>query len=85
MILVTGSAGRVGQAVVRELMQNQTPGPKLGGCCLGVPMQPGQLAQIGIGSLGDAVAHGLILRHRKNGDFRGLIDRSIDMDHVLLK
>jgi acyl-CoA hydrolase len=35
----------------------------------------GGTLQIGIGSLGDAVAQGLILRHRKNADFRSLIGR----------
>jgi acyl-CoA hydrolase len=33
----------------------------------------GGTLQIGIGSLGDAVAHSLILRHRHNDDFRALI------------
>jgi Acetyl-CoA hydrolase/transferase C-terminal domain len=31
--------------------------------------------QLGIGSLGDAVAQALILRHRKNSDFRGMVAR----------
>jgi acyl-CoA hydrolase len=31
--------------------------------------------QMGIGSLGDAVAHSLILRHQKNNEFRRLIER----------
>jgi acyl-CoA hydrolase len=31
--------------------------------------------QIGIGSLGDAVAHALVLRHRKSDDFRALLAR----------
>jgi acyl-CoA hydrolase len=35
----------------------------------------GGTLQIGIGSLGDAVAHGLILRHRHNDAFRALIGR----------
>jgi acyl-CoA hydrolase len=35
----------------------------------------GGTLQIGIGSLGDAVAQSLILRHRNNGDFRSLIGR----------
>jgi acyl-CoA hydrolase len=35
----------------------------------------GGTLQIGIGSLGDAVAQGLILRHRKNSDFRNLVGR----------
>lgn len=35
----------------------------------------GGTLQIGIGSLGDAVAHSLILRHRHNDDFRALIGR----------
>jgi acyl-CoA hydrolase len=35
----------------------------------------GGTLQIGIGSLGDAVAHALILRHRYNDDFRALIGR----------
>ena len=35
----------------------------------------GGTLQIGIGSLGDAVAQGLILRHRNNADFRSLIGR----------
>jgi acyl-CoA hydrolase len=35
----------------------------------------GGTLQIGIGLLGDAVAQALVLRHRHNGDFRGLIER----------
>jgi acyl-CoA hydrolase len=35
----------------------------------------GGTLQIGIGSLGDAVAQALIVRHRKPSDFRGLLDR----------
>ena len=35
----------------------------------------GGTLQIGIGSLGDAVTQGLILRHRNNADFRSLIGR----------
>jgi acyl-CoA hydrolase len=35
----------------------------------------GGTLQIGIGSLGDAVVQGLVLRHRKNDDFRRLIER----------
>ena len=35
----------------------------------------GGTLQVGIGSLGDAVAHGLILRHRDNDDFRALLSR----------
>jgi acyl-CoA hydrolase len=35
----------------------------------------GGTLQIGIGSLGDAVAHSLILRHRHNDDFRSLIEQ----------
>ncbi|MDA7949177.1 MAG: acetyl-CoA hydrolase [Hyphomicrobiaceae bacterium] len=33
----------------------------------------GGTLQIGIGSIGDAVAHALILRHRQNDDFRSLV------------
>jgi acyl-CoA hydrolase len=35
----------------------------------------GGTLQIGIGSLGDAVAHALVLRHRKSDDFRALLAR----------
>jgi acyl-CoA hydrolase len=35
----------------------------------------GGTLQLGIGSLADAVSHGLILRHRHNGEFRGLVAR----------
>ena len=35
----------------------------------------GGTLQIGIGSMGDAVAQALILRHRNNGDFRELVER----------
>ena len=35
----------------------------------------GGTLQLGIGSLGDAVAHALILRHRRNADFRALAAR----------
>jgi hypothetical protein len=35
----------------------------------------GGTLQIGIGSLGDAVAHALVLRHRRPSDFRGLLTR----------
>jgi len=35
----------------------------------------GGTLQIGIGSLGDAVAHALVLRHRKPDDFRALLTR----------
>jgi len=35
----------------------------------------GGTLQIGIGSIGDAVAHALILRHRKNKDFRKIVER----------
>jgi len=35
----------------------------------------GGTLQLGIGSLGDAVAQALILRHRRNADFRGLAAR----------
>jgi acyl-CoA hydrolase len=35
----------------------------------------GGTLQVGIGSLGDAVAHALTLRHRKPGDFRALLGR----------
>ena len=35
----------------------------------------GGTLQIGIGSIGDAVAHALILRHRKNKDFRAIVKR----------
>src|SRR6185437_7706516 len=35
----------------------------------------GGTLQIGIGSLGDAVAHALVLRHRKPDDFRALLAR----------
>ena len=35
----------------------------------------GGTLQIGIGSMGDAVAQGLILRQRKNGEFRKLLSR----------
>jgi acyl-CoA hydrolase len=35
----------------------------------------GGTLQIGIGSLGDAVAHALVLRHRKPDDFRALVAR----------
>jgi acyl-CoA hydrolase len=35
----------------------------------------GGTLQIGIGSLGDAVAHALVLRHRKADDFRALLAR----------
>ncbi len=35
----------------------------------------GGTLQIGIGSIGDAVAHGLILRHRDGTDFRDLLKR----------
>lgn len=35
----------------------------------------GGTLQIGIGSLGDAVAHSLVLRHRKNEDFGKLLSR----------
>jgi len=35
----------------------------------------GGTLQIGIGSIGDAVAHALILRHRKNEDFREILTR----------
>ena len=35
----------------------------------------GGTLQIGIGSLGDAVAQSLILRHRQNGDFRTLVEQ----------
>ena len=38
-------------------------------------MPDGGTLQIGIGSLGDAVAQALILRHRKTTDFRSLLDR----------
>jgi len=31
--------------------------------------------EIGIGSLGDAVAQGLVLRHTRNGEFRALLDK----------
>src|SRR5262245_63542864 len=35
----------------------------------------GGTLQLGIGSLGDAVAHALILRHRRNAEFRALAAR----------
>src|SRR5712692_855716 len=35
----------------------------------------GGTLQLGIGSLGDAVAQALILRHRRNAEFRGLVAR----------
>ncbi|MEM8744681.1 MAG: acetyl-CoA hydrolase/transferase C-terminal domain-containing protein [Pseudomonadota bacterium] len=35
----------------------------------------GGTLQIGIGSIGDAVAHALILRHRQNKDFRSLVGK----------
>ncbi len=35
----------------------------------------GGTLQLGIGALGDAVAQALILRHRNNADFRGLLER----------
>jgi acyl-CoA hydrolase len=35
----------------------------------------GGTLQLGIGSLGDAVAHALILRHERNADFRALVAR----------
>jgi acyl-CoA hydrolase len=35
----------------------------------------GGTLQLGIGALGDAVAQALILRHRKNADFRDLLER----------
>ena len=35
----------------------------------------GGTLQIGIGSLGDAVAQALILRHRRNADFRTMLSR----------
>src|SRR5262249_61624229 len=35
----------------------------------------GGTLQLGIGSLGDAVAHALILRQRRNADFRALAAR----------
>lgn len=35
----------------------------------------GGTLQIGIGSIGDAVAHALILRHRKNNDFKALVSQ----------
>jgi acyl-CoA hydrolase len=35
----------------------------------------GGTLQIGIGSLGDAVAQGLVLRHRNTGDFKSLVER----------
>jgi acyl-CoA hydrolase len=38
-------------------------------------VRDGGTLQIGIGSLGDAVAQALIVRHRKPSDFRGLLDR----------
>ena len=35
----------------------------------------GGTLQIGIGSIGDALAHALILRHRRNKDFRNIVKR----------
>lgn len=34
----------------------------------------GGTLQIGIGALGDAIAHGCILRHRNNGEYRAMVD-----------
>lgn len=37
--------------------------------------------QVGIGSLGDAVAYGLITRHKHNADYRGVVERSGLLDN----
>lgn len=37
--------------------------------------------QVGIGSLGDAVAYGLICRHKHNADYRGVVERSGLLDY----
>jgi acyl-CoA hydrolase len=38
-------------------------------------IKDGGTLQIGIGSFSDALAHALILRHTRNGDFRALLDK----------
>ena len=38
-------------------------------------IKDGGTLQIGIGSFSDALAHALILRHTRNGDFRALLDQ----------
>lgn len=37
--------------------------------------------QVGIGSLGDAVAYALIARHKNNADYRGVVERSGILDY----
>ena len=38
-------------------------------------VRDGGTLQIGIGQVGDALAHGLILRHRDNAEFREIVAR----------
>jgi hypothetical protein len=42
----------------------------------GTLVADGGTLQIGIGSLGDALVHGLLLRHRENGLYRALLEPS---------
>ncbi|MHA1165099.1 MAG: acetyl-CoA hydrolase/transferase C-terminal domain-containing protein [Alphaproteobacteria bacterium] len=52
-----------------------SPGDHAAGLHIARLIRDGGTLQIGIGSIGDAVAHALILRHRKNKDFRKIVKR----------
>ncbi len=52
-----------------------SPGDHAAGLHIARLIPDGGTLQIGIGSIGDAVAHALILRHRKNADFKAIVKR----------